>query len=370
MNKLSFASSKERDIFYAVGMEIPDPFFLLEKDGQKYVFLDKREIGVFEKNNEDKIIEAKALEPFLEKAQKEKNTESATSKMAELIIKEFNIQGEIYIPDYFPIEMYEYLKKKDYNLKLLKPFFPERRRKITKEVELIERAIKKTHKAFERIEIILKESEIEKDRIYFKKEVLTSEILKKEAEKELIEQNMIDLEGMIVSSGEQGSRPHDRGSGEIKPHAPIIVDIFPKDRGSGYFADMTRTYLKGKPSEEVVKMYESVKKAQENAIKKIAPGEEAFEIYKSCFEVFEKNGFKTEEEGFVTGLGHGLGVDVHELPFVNSSSEAVLEEGDVITVEPGLYYSNLGGIRIEDVVVVAENGCRNLTNYPKNLVIK
>ncbi|MFO7806915.1 MAG: M24 family metallopeptidase [Candidatus Moraniibacteriota bacterium] len=369
MNKLLFASSKERDIFYATGMEIPDAFFYLEKDGEKYVFLDKREIGVFEKNKKDKNIKAQPLEPLIEKAKKEKSEETIVPKVAELIIEEFNLQGKINIPNYFPIEIFNYLSKKGYELKLLNPFFPQRRNKSSKEVEMIESAIRKTHNAFKKVENILKKSKIKKDKIYFQEEVLTSERLKKEVEKELIENNLIDIEGMIVSSGEQGARPHDRGSGEIKPHTSIIVDIFPKDRESGYFADMTRTYLKGSPSSEITDMYKAVEAVQENAIKQIAPGKKSFEVYRECFKVFEEYGFKTEKEGFVTGLGHGLGADVHELPFVNSSSDAVLAEGDVITVEPGLYYSKPGGIRIEDVVVVTKDSCRNLTDYPKNLVI-
>lgn len=371
MNKLAFASSKERDMFYAVGMEIPDPFFFLEKNGKRYVFLDKRELGVFEKSNKNPEIKAVPLEPYIEKAKKQKSKKaSLKAKIAGMILDDFEIKDKVYVPDYFSVEVYEYLKSLDFKLKVLGDFFPERRKKNSDEIKLLENALKKTQSAFKRIEKILEEAEIKSGKIYYNNETLTSELLKKEAEKELLEKDLIDLEGMIISSGKQGSRPHDRGSGEIKPHTPIIVDIFPKDRESGYFADMTRTYLKGEAPNKIIQMYNAVKEVQENAIRNIKAGVKAFDVYKECFNIFEKYGFKTEEEGFVTGLGHGLGVDVHEQPFVNSFSDAILSEGDVITVEPGLYYSELGGSRIEDVVVVTKDGCKNLTNYPKNLLIE
>jgi Xaa-Pro aminopeptidase len=133
---------------------------------------------------------------------------------------------------------------------------------------------------------------------------------------------------------------------------------------------MTRTYSKGKPSEKVQKIYKTVLKAQETAIKKIKPGIKASEIHQVCVDIFLKAGYDVGNKGFVHNTGHGIGIDIHEKPYLSKSSEDVLRKGMIFTVEPGLYYSGLGGVRIEDDVLVTEKGCENLTNYPKQFIIE
>jgi len=181
-----------------------------------------------------------------------------------------------------------------------------------------------------------------------------------------------------ASGGAQTADPHERGHGPLKAGDPIILDIFPADKTTRYYADMTRTFVKGEPGEELQKMYDAVLESQEAALAMIGPGVNGRDIHKKVSDILHEAGYKTLvhdqrpgeplQEGFIHGTGHGVGLEIHESPRVSIADEKLIP-GDVVTIEPGLYYRRIGGIRIEDLVVVTENGCRNLTNFPKEFRI-
>ncbi|MCA9355025.1 M24 family metallopeptidase [Candidatus Kaiserbacteria bacterium] len=183
--------------------------------------------------------------------------------------------------------------------------------------------------------------------------------------------------GHIVAGGAQSAKPHEIGEGEIEKGVPIVIDIFPRSRTTGYFADMSRTVCIGQPSDKLQKMYHDVLSLQLLAISMIKPGVKCSEIHTAVADHFKKAGYVTsgkgEEfrfaEGFVHSVGHGVGLNIHEAPYLGSESVDVLCEGDVITIEPGLYYKEIGGVRLEDLLVVTSEGSENLTNYPKNISI-
>lgn len=185
-------------------------------------------------------------------------------------------------------------------------------------------------------------------------------------------------DGHIVASGEQAVEPHDRGSGPIIRDTAIVIDIFPRNKKSGYFADMTRTVCIGKPSEQIQKMYDAVVAAQELVERMVKPGVACKTIQEAVETLFIDRGFETKgkgkefkfAEGFVHSVGHGVGLKIHEAPSVSGRSEEILMEGDVITIEPGLYYPHVGGVRMEDMVLVTADGSRNLTKYPKELSLR
>jgi Xaa-Pro aminopeptidase len=371
MIKMIYANTRNSDMFYAVKMKIPDAFFYIETDKKSYVFLDHRELKVFEEKNKNKNIEAVLLNDFIEKVEKIENKIPINHKLAELLLKKFSQKNEeIQVPNSFPLDLADFLKSRGFGIKPILDFFSKRIIKDIEEIKEIKKSIKLNRLAFKRIEKILTDSVIKEDKIFYKDKILTSEFLKQEVELLLFKKGMIAPEGIIVSSGEQAVIPHHSGSGPIKPHQTIICDIFPKNRESGYYADMTRTYSKGKPSEKVQKIYKTVLKAQETAIKKIKPGIKASEIHQVCVDIFLKAGYDVGNKGFVHNTGHGIGIDIHEKPYLSKSSEDVLRKGMIFTVEPGLYYSGLGGVRIEDDVLVTEKGCENLTNYPKQFIIE
>jgi Xaa-Pro aminopeptidase len=177
--------------------------------------------------------------------------------------------------------------------------------------------------------------------------------------------------GTIVAGGDQACDPHERGFGPLYAHSLIILDVFPRDANTGYFGDMTRTVLRGRASDAQRQLWETVKGGQALALRRIKAGVDGMTIHKAIQEFFANRGFPTEirkgrRVGFFHGTGHGLGLEIHEHPRLQ---KVTLKDRQVLTVEPGLYYPGLGGVRLEDVVLVTKTGCRILSRFPKQLEI-
>jgi len=203
-------------------------------------------------------------------------------------------------------------------------------------------------------------------------EVLTSERVKRMIAGYLLERDYLAGHA-IVAGGEQACDPHEEGHGPLKADQAIIIDIFPRSVATRYHGDLTRTVLRGQASDALRKQYAAVRAAQEEALASIRAGVEGPVVHARVCGLFEAQGFRTGEvggrmQGFFHGTGHGLGLEIHEPPRV-SKVPATLQAGNVVTVEPGLYYPGVGGVRLEDVVLVTEDGCSNLVKYPKFLEI-
>jgi len=248
-----------------------------------------------------------------------------------------------------------------------------RSRKTDEEVEHLRTAQRANEAAMARVEELLRTAEIEDGGLVLDGEPLTSETVKRELEIELLRQGC-GLDEAIVAGGAAGADPHDRGSGPLPAHEPIVVDVFPRSKATGYHADMTRTFVRGEADEEVRRRHEVTLRAQEAALDAIEPGITGEAVHDRVCDVYEAEGYETlrsdesTETGFIHGTGHGLGLEVHELPRL-APAGGELEPGHVVTVEPGLYDPAVGGVRIEDVVVVTEDGCENYVDYPKDLVL-
>jgi Xaa-Pro aminopeptidase len=165
------------------------------------------------------------------------------------------------------------------------------------------------------------------------------------------------------------------GSGQIRPNEPIVFDLFPKDKQTGCYADMTRTYVVGEPSDEVKEWYGLVKAALDRSTAAVKPGANGRNLFELVCDMFQQAGYKTAlnkepgevlEDGFIHGLGHGVGLEVHELPSMSRTGHDLVP-GDVITIEPGLYRSGYGGLRLEDLVLVTKDGYEVITDYPYDL---
>lgn len=380
--RFSFANTTNRDQFYPVRVEIGDDFFFLEKIGEdgsvsKFIFLDTREFEFFKERSAGSGIEAVAIEPLIKevKAGPEAPNVGLGMRLAMLILQKYADGNKaIEVPNYFPLDMADYLRSQGFVLNVTKPFRPERQVKIDAEIAAIESSIKNTQHAYRKIEEILTESEVEmKDGVnvlIYEGKILTSEFLKKEVDKVLVEYGMSNIAGIIISCGKDAAIPHHPGSGIIRAGETLICDLFPVSAETGYFADMTRTYVKGKPSEKAQQMYDAVLEAQEAALEFAKPGVKIADMHELCCEIFRARGFHVGEQGFTHSTGHGLGLDVHESPNVSSSSTAVFQPGHVVTIEPGLYYPECGGVRLEDVIAITKDGSRNLTEYPKVFIIE
>jgi Xaa-Pro aminopeptidase len=180
----------------------------------------------------------------------------------------------------------------------------------------------------------------------------------------------------IVAPGGQGAVGHDMGSGPIRAGVPLIVDIFPRDNASAVYTDMTRTYVVGVVPADIRKWHGLVKQALDRAVADIRAGVAGRDVFDGTCEIFEAAGEPTQRtktpgeplaDGFFHGLGHGVGLEVHEAPGMGLASKKPLKAGDVVTVEPGCYRQGYGGVRLEDLVLVTQNGAENLTQYPYDL---
>jgi Xaa-Pro aminopeptidase len=202
----------------------------------------------------------------------------------------------------------------------------------------------------------------------FRGKHLTSELVKDVIRNVLIEHNCI-CRDLIVSCGTQTAIPHERGTGPLRVGEPVIMDIFPQNLDTGYWGDLTRTVVRGKASPVLERMYHAVKAAQNAALNVIRPGVSARSVHEAAVKEFERNGFRNQvlkgfPAGFIHGTGHGVGLAIHESPGIGFGSGR-LKTGNVITVEPGLYYPDIGGVRIEDTVVVTPSGWRYLVPCEK-----
>jgi len=206
-------------------------------------------------------------------------------------------------------------------------------------------------------------------------EPLTSERIKAEMQQVFIAHGAIADE-FIVASGAQGAVGHDMGSGPISAGVPIVIDIWPRDNESFMYCDMTRTFVVGDVPEDVARWHALAKEALDRAISEIKDGADGRAIFDGTCEIFEAAGEATQrtkeegkplDHGFFHGLGHGVGLEVHEEPGMGLGAKLPLRAGDVVTVEPGCYRQGYGGVRLEDLVLVTEQGAENLTQYPYDL---
>jgi Xaa-Pro aminopeptidase len=152
-----------------------------------------------------------------------------------------------------------------------------------------------------------------------------------------------------------------------------VIDIFPRSLQTRYWGDMTRTVVRGTASPAVRKIYRDVQDAEELAISLLRPGAEGMEIHQAVLDHFKSRGYESGEvdgrmQGFIHGTGHGVGLEIHEPPRL-SRVKATLKAGNVVTVEPGLYYPGVGAVRIEDLMVIGVAGPRNLNTFPKVLEV-
>jgi Xaa-Pro aminopeptidase len=178
----------------------------------------------------------------------------------------------------------------------------------------------------------------------------------------------------IVAGGKQACNPHESGHGLLRANEPIILDVFPRSQKTGYFGDITRTVVKGRAGEPLRRMYHTVERGQEIALGLARNNARAREVHEKVQEFFVNQGYKTGRvkgrlQGFFHGTGHGLGLEIHEPPRISATSTGLLRKGQVVTIEPGLYYPEIGGVRLEDVALITSSGPRNLTKFEKVLEV-
>ncbi|MDO8511829.1 MAG: M24 family metallopeptidase [bacterium] len=361
MNKSAYLifDSHGAEIRHRSGLTAPDPFIYLQPEGEKpVVYFSSLEYGaqkdlLAQLNNGVKI-ERIDLPPLI----------------ALIVILQKKKITTVKVPPSFPFEVAKIIEKKGITPEI-HDFEAERAHKNTKEIDYLTEAQRINETAFSLVYRILSESKIKKDRIYFDNEILTSEKMKVLIAKHLLEADHSNPEGIIVASGKQATQPHNDGTGPLLPNQTIVVDIFPRSSKTGYFGDMTRTFVKGKASNEIKKMYSAVEETQKKILESINIGDSCAAVHQIAVANFKKLGYiTTKNEGFIHGTGHSLGLNIHELPRLNAISKSIIEPGMIFTVEPGLYYKKIGGIRLEDIVAFLPNGEKKfLNNFNQSFII-
>lgn len=360
------ASEQDSNLYYATKFMAPDPFIYLEIKGERVLVMSDLEMDRAKAQaTVDRVVSYSEVE---EKAKSRGIKAPTTVDIVHVVLKESKIR-QLLVPANFPFIHATRLQELGYSLKPKRdPFYEQRVVKTAEEVRHIEDAQRATEAAVATAHAVLRRAEIQERQLWLNGAPVTSERVKQLINVALMERGCI-AQHTIVAGGEQACDPHNEGSGPLPAHRSIIFDVFPRSATTRYFADMSRTVVRGTPSLELVKLYQTVKDAQEEAITKIKDGADGMKIHQGICARFEKAGYKTgmvngRMQGYFHGTGHGVGLDIHEAPRI-SRTGSLLQEGHVVTVEPGLYYPGLGAVRIEDMVLVTHDGCRNLTNFPK-----
>lgn len=248
-----------------------------------------------------------------------------------------------------------------------------RTRKLAHEIDAIRGSIRAAESGFQRVETLLAEAEAVDGQLELGGELLTADRLRRELKWTMLE-NGFDLPVSVVAVGPETAEPHGQSHGPIGVDEPVLIDLGPVDQDTGYYADLTRTFVRGEPPEKLAERYALVRDALAEAVDCIGPGVTGHVVNDVLCSYFEDRGISTLrsdsdiERGVLHYMGHGIGLDVHEGPLC-APDGGELEPGNVLALEPAIYEPGLGGIRLEDDILVTEDGCRNLTTYPKELVV-
>jgi len=364
-------SEHDADMLYASGIFAPDAFIAIEIKGAWHGLFSPLEVDRARKKS--KFAHVHLDSPMRVAA--ENSGRSGLASVAAAFLENLAIKN-VEVPGHFPFAYAEQLKSWGFEISASEEaFFPSRIIKTEQEIKHLAHAEKLTRQAMMQAENYLAECDIGDDDIL--RDGKSCKKVKAADIRRAIETFLIGNGAMpahtIVACGKEGADPHNIGSGFIRAHQPIIIDIFPRVLATGYWGDMTRTYVKGKAAPEVKKIYITVSEGQDIGLSMVKDGADGTLIHKAITNHFESQGYPTKmvrgkQTGFFHGTGHGVGLQIHEAPGI-STRPSTLKSGQVVTVEPGLYYPGLGGVRIEDMVVVRDNGCDNLTRHKRQLEI-
>ncbi len=363
------ASEHDPDMLYATRMFVPDPFIFLQQNGKRTIVLSDLEIDRGRKQaRADEIL---AYSKFEREVQGNRKKSPAFEKVLSHFLRTRGVRSAL-VPANFPLGFARELAAHKIRLQPSNGlFWPDRETKNEDELRLMRRALAITEKGMARaIEVLRASRPGRGKKLMWAARSLSSEILRAEIDSAILHAGGLPA-NTIVAGGDQACDPHERGFGPLFADSLIILDIFPRDAASGYFGDMTRTVVRGRASNEQRKLWETVRAGQALALKKMKPGVDGLKLHNEIKQFFRDQGYPTEvrkgrQVGFFHGTGHGLGLEIHEFP---RFQKTVFKPGQVITVEPGLYYPGLGGVRLEDVVAVTANGIRMLSRFEKRLEI-
>jgi Xaa-Pro aminopeptidase len=367
-------SFRSADLRHAVPLGVPDPFLYAEENGSRHVFVSSmeaarvRELGLFDVHVPEELGSDELMASGIDR--RELDAQLALRAVGSLGLERASVPGD------FPVWLADRLRADGIELDVDQELFDDRRRAKT-EAQLagMRKAQRAAEAAMDTCRELLRRAEIRGGELLLDGEQLTVERVKADMSV-VFAAHDTTADEYIVAPGAQGAVGHDMGSGPIRPNTPLVVDIFPRDNASAVYTDMTRTFVVGDVPEDVREWHRLCKEALDAAVADIRAGVEARSVFDHTCDIFEAAGEPTQRtkkpgealaDGFFHGLGHGVGLEVHEEPSMGRLANRTLVAGDVVTVEPGLYRAGYGGVRLEDIVLVTDDGAEVITDYPYDL---
>ncbi|MGH2498840.1 MAG: M24 family metallopeptidase [Candidatus Limnocylindria bacterium] len=373
-------SYRHPDVYHLTRFLAPDPFIALE-DGEERVLVTNS----LEQGRARKESRATAVRNVDEFGQRELAAagiigDQAAATIIQRLLAERDLRAAA-VPRFFPLGVADALRGMGVELSVAEDLEQRRRAKRDDEIAAIEAAQRATEEAWAIGVEALRRADVRRDgALALDGAAFTAERLQAIVDGALLERNY-SADGTICAPGTQSADPHAVGRGPLRAREAIVMDVFPQHKATRYFADMTRTVSRGEPAAEIVRMYEVVKRAQDAGIAALRPGIIGREVHELVEDLIYEAGYDTLRpshkrrpddpvtRGFIHGTGHGVGVEIHEAPSLGRTGTMALAVGDVVTVEPGIYDPDVGGVRLEDLLVITADGSRNLTRAPRELVV-
>ena len=371
------ASEESADMLYGSRFFAPDAFLLLVQNGRSTILLSDLEVD--RGRQHAAVDEVLSLSAYAQENKQDLGREPAFARLAAHFLKSRRVRRAL-VPANFPLGLSRELSREGVEVAPPKngSFWRQRVHKTAEELANLRRALQITQAGMARGLEVLRAAKTTGGKkaggtgeLTWGGSVLTSERLRAEIESTILHHGGAPA-NTIVAGGEQACDPHERGSGPLRAGELIIIDIFPRDTASGYYGDLTRTVVKGRATEAQRALWQTVQEGQQLAIRGTKAGADGKKLHEAVKQLFTDRGYPTEMRagrhvGFFHGTGHGLGLDIHEEPRFQRARS--FEPGMVLTIEPGLYYPGLGGVRIEDVVAVTKTGCEMLSDFEQRLEV-
>jgi Xaa-Pro aminopeptidase len=369
-------SVRDADLFVATGISVVDPFVYAEVDGQRVIVTSELEADAARRNSSATEVWTATGFGVRELITQGMDRDEAGHEMVRRVLAKLELD-EVVVPPSFPLGLADYLRGHGVDVRPDRRRFELRRRvKDDRALAGIRAAQRATEASYARVVEMLGASSPGPEGLTLGGGTLTCERVTAAIE-DVLREHGCEGEPPLVGAGPTGANVHEHGSGPIRPHESVIVDVFPRHTASRFFADMTRTFCFGAAPEQLRHMHATVLETVRRSTERVAAGVNGREVWETACDVIEAGGYRTTrglaegeslDEDFFHGLGHGVGVEVHEPPNLGLAGDDLMA-GDVVTIEPGVYRKGFGGVRLEDLVVVREGGCEVLTDFPYDLEI-
>jgi Xaa-Pro aminopeptidase len=359
------STRRNADLFYLTRLRAPDPIIWIKTGRERVLILSELELDRARKEaRADLVLPANT---YYARAVASTGRAATPAHAAAAFLEERRAK-RVEVPVDFPLKYYRVLTGLGFDVVMPEgDFVPARRAKSKWEKREIEEAVRRGAEGIDLAVDMIRRAEVRGRTLHLGGAPLTSERLKKDVAGFLLDKDHDAADLILAGRREHTCLPHHTGGGPLGAGEFIIMDFFPRSRRSGYHGDITRTVVKGRAGKRQERMYRAVRKVERAVASMLRPGAECRALHRTALRMLEREGFRTGRRkgsayGFFHGIGHGLGLEVHERPSFSAAGE-VLRRGDVVTVEPGLYYPDVGGVRHENVYMITSSGSELLTHY-------